>query len=338
MNLSEIFEAIKNNKLTSKEYNFLLNKIRGIIIHQHILIKEDDLIDFVMDIINNLTNHLKRGNVVENPEAYIRQVITNSITHREGNFREIYKLISNLKEILNDLENREIIYSYNNRSFYYVLDNDVNSSRLTNEEIINRVYGYDFTEINKENQWNENKKNLIKKFIVDFLNDVKIIEFNTLIEVLKIKLHLKVNIVEPVEENSDEDNNDNLNSFENIFDEQTDQIEMYTIKEYVEKYKSSLKELMKKKNGEIIICSIYYRFYEEKSFQEIASLLNYSSPSTIQIQINNNFDNTPEGFVKIISFLDEDVRNPFIYAKNLENELLKVLKDVFEEIKARDNE
>ncbi|MGB9665539.1 MAG: hypothetical protein ACPL25_11575 [Ignavibacteria bacterium] len=291
-----------------------------------------------MDIINNLTNHLKRGNVVENPEAYIRQVITNSITHREGNFKEIYKLISNLKEILNDLENREIIYSYNNRSFYYVLDNDVNSSRLTNEEIINRVYGYDFTEINKENQWNENKKNLIKKFIVDFLNDVKIIEFNTLIEVLKIKLHLKVNIVEPVEENSDEDNNDNLNSFENIFDEQTDQIEMYTIKEYVEKYKSSLKELMKKKNGEIIICSIYYRFYEEKSFQEIASLLNYSSPSTIQIQINNNFDNTPEGFVKIISFLDEDVRNPFIYAKNLENELLKVLKDVFEEIKARDNE
>jgi AraC-like DNA-binding protein len=337
--LSEIFKAIKNNNLSKDQFNFLFNKIRGIIIHSQFRIELKELDDYIMEIISKLTEHLKGDNLIENPDAYLRKIIHNYLTHTDLNSTEINKLISNLREIIDDLEKQEIIYSYNNRRFLYVFGNDSDTDKLTKEEIIQRVYGYDFTEINKENQWNETKKNLIKKFIVDFLNDVKIIEFNTLVEILKIKLNLNVVFVDDLKVNNDDDTEDDPSFPDKPLPISTvDVMKMQEIKEYSEIYKSKLQELFKTKRGKVIIRSLYYRHYEEKTFEDIAALLNYSSPTTIQTQLKNFYEYTPEGFLKQITVLDEKIQNPFEFANLFIDLLLRVLKDVFEQVNEKDNE
>ncbi|MEJ5305711.1 MAG: hypothetical protein WHV63_07165 [Ignavibacteria bacterium] len=337
MSLNEIFEAIKNNSLTQSQLNQLTNKIKQIILTNISLPDLEDLSDLISNVILSINIHLKNDNPIDNPEAFLKTIVLNSIKHRDINDKETQKLITNLKNILRELENDGIIHSYNNGKFYYVDGFDINSNRWNRDDVLNRFYAYDFTEINKEEKWSEKKKQLIKEVILDFLNIVGSIEFTVLIDLLKIKLCLNVIYID--KENPDQDENDDE---DHILEEENDMIntpeQVNIINSICEKYREKLFELTNSKSGRVILKSIYYRYFEEKTFQDIASLLSYTSPTTIQIQINNNYQYTPEGFLKTISLLDQNLINHFDFLNQLLNKILWTLKDVFDEISENDSE
>lgn len=169
------------------------------------------------------------------------------------------------------------------------------------------------------------------------MNIVGSIEFTVLIDLLKIKLCLNVIYID--KENPDQDENDDE---DHILEEENDMIntpeQVNIINSICEKYREKLFELTNSKSGRVILKSIYYRYFEEKTFQDIASLLSYTSPTTIQIQINNNYQYTPEGFLKTISLLDQNLINHFDFLNQLLNKILWTLKDVFDEISENDSE
>lgn len=126
MSLNEIFEAIKNNSLTQSQLNQLTNKIKQIILTNISLPDLEDLSDLISNVILSINIHLKNDNPIDNPEAFLKTIVLNSIKHRDINDKETQKLITNLKNILRELENDGIIHSYNNGKFYYVDGFDIN--------------------------------------------------------------------------------------------------------------------------------------------------------------------------------------------------------------------
>lgn len=79
----------------------------------------------------------------------------------------------------------------------------------------------------------------------------------------------------------------------------------------------------------MIITILYLYCYEEKSLQEIAQLLSYKSPTSIQVFIKDNYVLSPDGFLATQNLIDENIFNHFNFFTKLEDELLYRLEVVY---------
>ncbi|MFN4110959.1 MAG: hypothetical protein ACK4G1_01690 [Ignavibacteria bacterium] len=326
--LGSLFEKLKNNEIHKNDLDKLLAIIKEFIYYQPYLPNKDDLEDIINDILLSLLTVLKNSeNEIQNPDAYLRAIVVSKIQSYSQNQNEIQQLIRHTKNILEDLKKKGKIYSYQSRTFCIDEVPKINNSK---EEIIKFGLQYDFTEINHETRWTQKKKDLISEFILEFLDYVGCVEFSTLIDILKIKLGLKMIKYTPEPQNFDNDD-DFDNSFENDISKYIDEEDIHLIKEIGDSYEKSLRTFLQKdsEKNKMIISILYLYFYEKKSLQEIAQLLSYKSPTSIQVFIKDNYALSPDGFLVVQNLIDEKISNHFSFFTKLQDELLYRLEVVY---------
>lgn len=326
--LDILFNKFRNNNVNQSDLNKLTVIIKEIIRYQHYPPEEVELEDIISEIIVSLFQSLKNSEYkINNPNAYLRAIVNSKIQTYSYNHSDIQQLVRHTRTILEDLEKQGKIYSYQNRKYCINRDQNIKFSK---DDILQFGIQYDFTEINCETRWTQKKKDLISKFILEFLDYIKCVDFSTLIDILKIKLGLKMTkySLEPQNPENDDYFNNNLEDeiSMNLVEE-----DMYLIKEISDTYEKNLQTFLKNntdKNKKIITI-LYLYYFEEKSLQEIAQLLSYKSPTTIQLFLQNNNVFSPNGFLSTQSLIDEKIFNHFNFLKKLEDELLNRLEIVY---------
>lgn len=329
-NLDQIFERIKNNTFTTADLNTLTKIIKQFLGSSLKRFIKDNLDDIISDTILSLVITLKNSKInIDNPEAYLRTIARNNSEKYEINHQETVILIRTTREILEDLEKEGIINSYNDRK--YCLSN-FNKPQASLEDVLNIAVSYDFTEINLEIRWTQKKKQLLKNFIITLLNDIECIEFSRLIDLLKLKLGFvmikqEYEVYEESNENDDE-------IFEKDISLQQQQENQNIINEYIRYYREKLVDFIQNGNDDakFLISIFYYYYIEEKSLEKIASHFGYNSPSTIQFHLKQNYSLTPNGFLKTLCLVDEDIKNHFKFVEELLNGFNQVLIDIYYQI------
>lgn len=329
--LSNIFDKLKSGNFNLNDLKKLTSFIKNQIKYfNKVNFNDEDLNDFINEVIASLVKVLKNSNKeIDKPEAYLRTIIHNELQRIELNHSDILQLLRNIKGILADLKKEGKIHSYNNRK--YCIDNYRNSE-YSEEEILTSIIFYDFSEINLETRWTERKKELIGKFIMVLLEDIKCIDFNTLVKILRIKLGMNVDRQSFTK--TDEDNIDEDRSFENEISMINLDENENIIKEYVDAYEKTLRKFLEQNSirNNKILKVIYYCHYEEKTLQEIADILSYNSPTTIQVILKNHENLSPTGFILLLDLLDEKINSLHQFLNLLINRMLEVLRQIYIEL------
>lgn len=322
--LSKIFSSIRKNDLTKNDLRTLISIIKKeftYIVNKNI--EQDDLDDIINDVLVDLTTRLLTNeNEIENPSAYLKTIISNRFK-KNTIPKEVEYLIKYLRNILEDLENKGLIHSNNSR-YYCIKQKDISTeeengyerSNLDFNQLISILDGYDFSEILSETKWNENKIDRIKKILIDFFENIRCIEFTMLVEIFKVKLGLKFDI-ESLDESFSTDDGE-IETFQIPDENELDQEDNLYLNDIVNDYETYLNKFLSKNPAEnlIIIKSIYLYFYMGKTFKEIANQFNYSSPTTIQVKINNHSIIQPLNFLRInLNNNLDGISNPELFVK-----------------------
>lgn len=336
--LNYLFDRLRNGTLNQKEYQelvgFIRNQIKYYVTNKPLITddKEEQIKDLISEIILSLTLSLKNSDKpIENPIGYLRTMISNLILKQELAYNGISQLRQHTKKILNQLEKQSKIISYNNRKFCI---NGFNKSIYDKESILNLISFYDFSEINQESRWTKRKFKLISDFIMTLLDEIKCIDFSTLIEFLKLKMELKYTNLNydsgSLVNDEDSESIDNLNHL--IYDQNSQENEQL-LNEINQTYERLLYDFVTKNQKENlkILRIVYLYEFENKTLDEIAKIFNYSSPTTIQNILRKNSFLTPSEFVKSYSLLDEKITNPHEFLVRVNDLLLAKLKEVIDE-------
>lgn len=326
--LGPLFEKLRNKTFHKNDFNRLIAIIKEIIRYQPFQPDKEDLEDIINEIILSLLISINNSeNEIQKPDAYLKAIVVSKLQSYSYNHNEIQQLVRHTRNILEELENQRKIYSYQNRKYCINVVPRINYSK---DEILKYGIQYDFTEINRETRWTQKKKNLISKFILEFLDYVGCVEFSILIDILKIKLGLKVIKYSPEPQNIDDDDDFN-NSLEDEISLTLVEEDIQLINEIGDSYEKNLRAFLQKdsEKNKMIITILYLYCYEEKSLQEIAQLLSYKSPTSIQVFIKDNYVLSPDGFLATQNLIDENIFNHFNFFTKLEDELLYRLEVVY---------
>lgn len=197
-------------------------------------------------------------------------------------------------EIITDMENSRILYSYNIRE--KICLDGVRSGEIDELEIINISNKYSITSLSTSDRYTKELKDSIKKFIVSLLTDTGCIKKTLLSDIIskKIGLHKTVNSLESIDEDSQDFDDWRFK------DNNLSQDQLFMIEDLKIEYKQELENFINTKSDKNlkVILAIYHNSHDKMPLEKIAEFLNLNSPTTIHNWLKKNADLLPENFIK----------------------------------------
>lgn len=329
--INYLINRLKSGQITTDEYQSLVKIIIAQLKYTKLSLdpKSDAINDIISETIKRLYEAIVISKIdIKNPIGYIITILNNLSLREEIAYTEISQLRNHLKNILNKLKIEGKINSYNNRKYCI---NGFQNSNYNKVDVLNLIASYDFSEINREVRWTKTKIELLSDFVMKLLEEIKCVDFSTIMEFIKIKMELKViNIRYDTESSFNDEDTSDINTIDQLTFDQNSNYDEQLLSEISDAYERSLTKFIQNdlENNIKILRIIYYHEYENKTLNEIAEIFNYSSPTTIQNILRKNLFLTPVEFVKAYSLLDEKISNQFEFLDKLNDSLLAKLEKV----------